>query len=965
MYIIVGLAVVAVGASVAAFVFDSKREKIKEENSLLEEEIKNYHKKTIELNNYSYERQREIIKEEFYILKAKLLNEIDLLYKEKLKIKEEIEEYLNLINREVESGKLNTFYLNENLRSKNLLIYGLEKVNAYFRYLRFFKNKIQKFEEKKQYHLIFELPKIFAYLPDDYLFKGKLVEVEINEFGEYNPYSQRLVLRKEDEKYLKDKNLVLIDEFDIYNKVFLGSISKGEVALFYDKQNFFEAVSIENEFGRIINLKYKNLELKLPKKEKEFNYKITKGEKLQVKVKYANYLLNNVIVTQKKEVCNYQLFVVGDFENLRIVEVNEEEIVFTDGNKKIIAKFKENYAEIVDIIEEKPKESFEIDVDIRFVSKEQFEIVSDFITKKEFKEVKDYLLLLYGAKTAKNEFFEKYIKLLDYQIEINQYSSYLLPYKVIDVSYERYTLKVDFNLDIEKNAYIEIGDKEYVLRDYEKGKFIQIDLVDEINKEGILVLNVYSYPYALIQQRKAINDFIFDNIANKTLKHILLNPESKRFNPLFENLEIDFKNKKLTPNQKEIVKKALNEKVLFLIQGPPGTGKTTVIKEIIYQTKKLNLAKNILIISQQNVAVDNVLAGIKRENIEKSILRIASNEGKVYEVLRNSIIEQKFKEYKEELKSNLDTGSYKIQGYKRYWYSLIKDKDFKEIDDFVKEYFIKNHKAIGATCVGLANERIGITQSEFDLVIIDEAGRATLGELMIPVLKAKKVILIGDHKQLPPSTDRKLIEKMEKDDGFNENDIKILQKSYFEELYEKLDSSSKAMLTEQFRMPNSIGNLISELFYEGKLKNGRDKEIKNALNWIDVKGYEEKQGTSKFNKKEAYIIKKMIEKFKDKQIAVITPYGAQKRVLRKVIGKIKNVKIDTIDSFQGEEADIVFYSLVRRKGNIQFLLDERRLNVAISRTREKLFFIGDVDFFAKDKFFRRIIKRCKKIKGKK
>jgi len=221
-------------------------------------------------------------------------------------------------------------------------------------------------------------------------------------------------------------------------------------------------------------------------------------------------------------------------------------------------------------------------------------------------------------------------------------------------------------------------------------------------------------------------------------------------------------------------------------------------------------------------------------------------------------------------------------------------------------------------------------------------------------LKAKKVILIGDHKQLPPNNDRKLIEKMEKDEGFNEADLKILEKSYFEELYEKLDNSSKAMLQEQFRMPNKIGDLISKLFYENKLRNGRNFDVKDSLNWIDVRGYEKREGTSKSNYKEAKLIADRVTKFNNKSIAVITPYSAQKRLLRKMI-KGKNIKIDTIDSFQGEEADIVFYSLVRNIGNIQFLLDMRRLNVAISRTKEKLFFVGNKKFFSKDEMFRKII----------
>ena len=960
MWWIVGTVVVSISASVATFILESKTKSIRRKRSLIESEIEDYYEKINALSEYSYNRKREILKEKFFILKNKIFNEIDLMYQEKLKIKNELENYLQEINKELGNKKLNDFYRQETYKTKNLVLYGLNKVNAYFRYLNFYKYKIEKFEEREQYHLIFKLPYIKANLPEEYLFKGKLIEISSEELGKYNDFSQRIILAPKEEKYLKENNIVLVEGYDSDCKCFIGSISKGELALHYKNNTFFEAISLENEHKFSISLRYKNIELFLSKNEKKINRKINKREKLQLRIKNSDYLLKNIFVTEKEDENNKILFIVGEkFDYAEIVDVDEEEIILFSKNQLIIARFRDKFAEIVDIKEETPYNKIEPIIDLKFVSKSEFDLIKDLISKKEFKETKDYLLLSLSARKTDNKFFTKYVNLLDYQIENNQYQVYYRSYELLAENDGEYILKINLDFELEKNAYVEIDNKTYVLKDYSiKDSFIKIDAIDEIPIRGNLILYSYSYPFALIQQRKALNKFIFDQIVNKNIKNILINPKLKKYSPIFEKLEIDFKNKKLTLNQKEIVKKALNEKELFLIQGPPGTGKTTIIKEIIYQSKKLNLAKNILVVSQQNVAVDNVLEGLKKEHIDNSLLRIANlKNNKVYSSLQKDIVEYKFNEYKKELQNSLNIKEDSLKNtYRKFWYELIKNKEFKKCDESIKEYFIKNHNIIGATCVGLANERMGLEFSEFDLVIIDEAGRATLGELLIPILKAKKVILIGDHKQLPPNADRKLIEKMEKDEGFTKEDLEILEKSYFEELYENLDPSSKAMLEEQFRMPNKIGTLISDLFYEGKLRNGRNYEIKGALNWIDVRGYEQKEGTSKFNIEEAKVIAKMVRKFENKSIAIITPYSAQKRLLRKmIIGK--KIKIDTIDSFQGEEAEIVFYSLVRNRGNIQFLLDMRRLNVAISRTREKLFFVGNKEFFSKDKMFREIIKR--------
>ncbi len=172
------------------------------------------------------------------------------------------------------------------------------------------------------------------------------------------------------------------------------------------------------------------------------------------------------------------------------------------------------------------------------------------------------------------------------------------------------------------------------------------------------------------------------------------------------------------------------------------------------------------------------------------------------------------------------------------------------------------------------------------------------------------------------------------------------------------------MLNEQFRMPAPIGSLISQLFYKEKLKNGVIKNTqqfydpKNIIRWINVEGEHEREKTSSYNKDQVQKIIEFLEQINRalnqrkirKTIEIITPYSAQKRLLRSEVEKcgFKNfdeIKIDTVDAFQGEKADIIIYSTVKICGNLSFLLDSKRLNVAISRAKENLIFVGKKSFF--------------------
>lgn len=287
-----------------------------------------------------------------------------------------------------------------------------------------------------------------------------------------------------------------------------------------------------------------------------------------------------------------------------------------------------------------------------------------------------------------------------------------------------------------------------------------------------------------------------------------------------------------------------------------------------------------------------------------------------------------------------------------------------------QELIGKSSNVIAATCLFSGN-RGRITEQEgnsFDWVIIDEAGRATVPEVLIPIVKAQRMVLVGDERQLPPMLDRQTSEDADElDEEFS------LDKSLFQSLVEQvadIDQEHLSTLRTQYRMSPAIGNLISSVFYEGELKNGeRTRQGRRALDWMPTPVTwlstssqsdrdETRVGASYANSTEAGIVLRLLEIFEEKgrdqrrrpSVGVISGYSAQveqliTRIDPESSSRWRNLQIEiaTVDSFQGRECDIVIYSTVRsnRDRRIGFLRDYRRINVALSRAREILVIVGD------------------------
>lgn len=419
---------------------------------------------------------------------------------------------------------------------------------------------------------------------------------------------------------------------------------------------------------------------------------------------------------------------------------------------------------------------------------------------------------------------------------------------------------------------------------------------------------------------------------------------------------------------------ALNHDNLFLIQGPPGTGKTACIAEIALQTLFKAHKARIMICSPTHTAVDNALEMILPYLDQPSfqdtmVLR--------YPQSKHASLQQK----------EIDFASY-LKRYQHYLEQIAPElapeilNEFKDIFESEKRGSVsldfdkrRSHKLLtekasilGITCNHVGRFDLEISDIPWDLVILDEVFQATFPEILIPILNAEKVIMVGDPKQLPPVFCREELEVLEQLDF--ELEQRLLQQSIIDTIFEKASSYYKTFLDTQYRMTVEIGDLVSKHFYGCHLKNGRQVSIPDSIQWI---GYETRQrfpsrpsqqGGKLENPIEVDLIFHKLKSLEpqlalDTKIAIITPYKAQKRLLRARLKGVlfHNLEIDTIDAFQGRQAKIVFFSVTRNCGSSRFYSDTRRLNVAISRAQDYLYFVGCPSYLRKIPIFREVLCR--------
>lgn len=418
----------------------------------------------------------------------------------------------------------------------------------------------------------------------------------------------------------------------------------------------------------------------------------------------------------------------------------------------------------------------------------------------------------------------------------------------------------------------------------------------------------------------------------------------------------------LNDSQKKAVRLSLGENNLSLIQGPPGTGKTQVIAEMCLQLLSMNPGFRILVCSETHVAVNNLLSRIAQYSKGIRIVRIRDkeNDEAVDEFSPETIID-----------SYLEWASESIQNKDAY---NIIEQEIKESisNDQRKKNQIEKALALSANIVGMTCNRVAAYDFRdrtemFDVAIIDEVCKATLPEILSPLVISKKAVLLGDPKQLPPvfcSEEQEIIRSIQ--------NCNLNRFMYIDSLFNECKKAS--VLDTQYRMSNQIGGMISDLFYDGSLKNGRNEDVEDGLSWITYEpsndwpiSTEELSDRPKiYNDDECRIVADLVKQIisegnPNTTVAVIAPYRAQISFLRKVCIDSDRVKIDTVDGFQGKESDVVIFSVTRTKGSYRFLADDRRVNVALSRARDRIFIVGNREYSEKEPLLKTIMGNCRVI----
>lgn len=484
-------------------------------------------------------------------------------------------------------------------------------------------------------------------------------------------------------------------------------------------------------------------------------------------------------------------------------------------------------------------------------------------------------------------------------------------------------------------------------------------------------------------------------------------------------------NEHLNDSQVKAIAKAVEAPDLALIQGPPGTGKSTAIAELIWQLAQQNPKQRILITSEANLAVDNALDKLKASahNIVRPI-RLAAGDKFSAEGLSYSMAElkkwagvplsdleaqddesaQETDEYKNFRSDNVEVSRWlrniyirsqnRIQdeNLRRLWHNVLYNCP-SEWRKYVLKQYLHNVNVIGATCSAITDTNYSAsekfqkhtdsrfikkyrevfdseseekkrkkTQLRFDVVIQDEASKATPAELSLPLTYGYKAVVIGDHRQLPPNLDREDIlfklqmQRLRAEDrteysriieleDYVKRNFEILEKSHFERLFLQIDQSLKGTFDTQYRMHRDINDVIEQFYLKDNgLHCGVSDEARqhgilirdfiepcNHVIWINTETPEIREGTSRANRGETEAIQWILNQFtksdsfksylskfnteEDKEIGIITFYGGQLKRLQPIVKNAErkelSIKMSSVDRFQGMERNIIIVSLVR------------------------------------------------------
>ena len=452
----------------------------------------------------------------------------------------------------------------------------------------------------------------------------------------------------------------------------------------------------------------------------------------------------------------------------------------------------------------------------------------------------------------------------------------------------------------------------------------------------------------------------------------------------------------LNATQEEAVNQVLRAKDVAIVHGPPGTGKTTTLVEAIREA--LMRENQVLVCAQSNMAVDWISEKLVDRGI--NVLRIG-NPTRVNDKMLSFTYERRFEGYPDYpqlwalRKAIRELRAHRKRGDEKYHQKLESLKSrATELEIRINNELFSEARVIASTLVGSANRLLD--GQKFGTLFIDEAAQALEAACWIPMRRVSRVIFAGDHCQLPPTV--KSIAALKAGLG----------KTLMERIVE-MHPEAVTLLKIQYRMNDEIMRFSSNYFYHGEVESAPEVRFRSILDmdipmtWIDTSEFEklfensedpEKSKISfkeefvgesfgRVNKAEAELTLLALQNYFNKigkqrllderiDVGIISPYRAQVQLLRRMLMKWeffkpfrRQISVNTVDGFQGQERDVIVISLVRSndEGQIGFLRDLRRMNVAITRARMKLIILGNRQTMTQHPFYRQLWQYIENLRG--